>query len=115
MAALSPQTALADEGGVSFWLPGLFGSLAAVPLTPGWSLASIYYHTSVSAAGNVAAAKEIEIGRFSPTVNVNLNVNLNAQADLLTACSDLHLRDARAGWTVCRQHDGCIRPKQRRP
>jgi len=77
------ETAKADEGGVSFWLPGLFGSLAAVPVTPGWSLGSIYYHTSVSASGNVAAAKEIQIGRFSPTVNVNLNVNLNAQADLL--------------------------------
>jgi hypothetical protein len=36
------QIAHADEGGVSFWLPGLFGSLAAVPVTPGWSLASIY-------------------------------------------------------------------------
>ena len=77
------QTAQADEGGVSFWLPGLFGSLAAVPVTPGWSLASIYYHTSVGASGNVAAAKEIQIGRFPATVNVNLNASLNAQADLL--------------------------------
>ena len=81
--ALLPQTARADEGGVSFWLPGLFGSLAAVPVTPGWSMASIYYHTSVGASGNVAAAKEVQIGRFPATVNVNLNANLNAQADLL--------------------------------
>lgn len=41
--------ARADEGGVSFWLPGTFGSLAAVPTTPGWSIAGFYYHTSVSA------------------------------------------------------------------
>ncbi len=41
--------AKADEGGVSFWLPGLFGSLAAVPQQPGFSIASIYYHTSVDA------------------------------------------------------------------
>ena len=54
-----PQIAYADESGVSFWLPGLFGSLAAVPVTPGWSLGSIYYHTSVSASGGVAAAREI--------------------------------------------------------
>ena len=27
----APQASLADEGGVSFWLPGTFGSLAAVP------------------------------------------------------------------------------------
>lgn len=44
-----PSIALADEGGVSLWLPGFFGSLAASPLQPGWSLTSIYYHTSVSA------------------------------------------------------------------
>jgi len=43
-----PQRAAADEGGVSFWLPGNFGSLAAVPGTPGWSWATVYYHTSVS-------------------------------------------------------------------
>ena len=77
------ETARADESGVSFWLPGLFGSLAAVPQTPGWSLGSIYYHTSVDASGSVAAAREIQIGRFPATVNVSLNANLNAQADLM--------------------------------
>jgi hypothetical protein len=83
LVALTSQVARADESGVSFWLPGLFGSLAAVPQAPGWSLGSIYYHTSVGASGNVAAAKEIQIGRFPATVNVNLNASLNAQADLL--------------------------------
>jgi hypothetical protein len=77
-----PQIARADESGISFWIPGLFGSLAAVPATPGWSMSSIYYQTSVSAFGGVAAAREIQIGRFSPTVNVSLNARLNAQADL---------------------------------
>jgi hypothetical protein len=38
------DVALADEGGVSFWLPGIYGSLAAVPAQPGWSLPVIYYH-----------------------------------------------------------------------
>jgi hypothetical protein len=38
----------ADENGVTFWVPGFFGSLAATPQQPGWSLASIYYHTDVS-------------------------------------------------------------------
>ena len=75
--------AKADEGGVSFWVPGLFGSLAAAPQQPGWSFASVYYHTSVSADRNVAAAREITVGRFSPTVNVDLNVNLHAKADLV--------------------------------
>jgi len=40
------QVVHADEGGVSFWLPGQFGSLAAVPQTPGWSLGAVYYHTT---------------------------------------------------------------------
>src|SRR2546430_2957231 len=81
--AFSPQIASADESGISFWVPGLFGSLAAVPTTPGWSLGTVYYHTSVAASGAAAAAREIQVGRFSPTVNVNLNVHLNAPPDLL--------------------------------
>src|SRR5690242_12734756 len=74
--------AYADESGISYWLPGRFGSLAATPQVPGWSMAAVYYHTSVEASGAVAAAREIQIGRFAPTVNVNLNASLNAQADL---------------------------------
>lgn len=38
------QAAWADEGGVGFWLPGNFGSFAAVPSEPGWALPMIYYH-----------------------------------------------------------------------
>ena len=34
---------LADEGGVSFWVPGFFGSLAATPQVPGFSLANVFY------------------------------------------------------------------------
>ena len=34
----STNTSLADEGGVSFWIPGLYGSLAAVQQVPGWAV-----------------------------------------------------------------------------
>ena len=44
-------TALADEAGVSFWLPGQFGSLAAIKSEPGWSLPVVYYHASAASAG----------------------------------------------------------------
>src|SRR4029079_17525482 len=76
--------AKADEGGVSFWVPGFFGSLAATPLQPGWSLANIYYHTSVSAGADVARAREFTLGRVpgNVTVNANLNLNVNATGDL---------------------------------
>src|SRR5713101_2736416 len=80
---LCPAISHADESGISFWLPGLEGSLAAVPTTPGWSLGTIYYHTSVNATGAAAAAREFQVGRFSPTVNINLNLSLSGQADLL--------------------------------
>src|SRR5215813_9702772 len=70
----APRSALADEGGVSFWLPGFFGSLAAAPQQPGWSLTSIYYHTSVSAGADVARAREFETGR----IPVNLTASVNA-------------------------------------
>jgi hypothetical protein len=40
----------ADEGGLSFWLPGLFGSFAAAPGQPGLSVAAFYYHALASAS-----------------------------------------------------------------
>jgi hypothetical protein len=80
---LCPQISRADESGISFWLPGLYGSLSATPATPGWSIGAIYYHTTVSASGAAAAAREIQVGRFPATVNTSLNLNLNAHADLM--------------------------------
>ena len=81
-ALLAATNSRADEGGVSFWLPGLYGSLAAVPGQPGFSFATFNYYTSVSAGADVSRAREIQIGRFNPTVSVNLNANLDAKVDL---------------------------------
>ena len=76
------QCALADESGVSFWVPGFFGSLAAAPQQPGWSLATVYYHTSVSAGGDVALAKEFQIRQVPANLSARLNANVNATGDL---------------------------------
>src|SRR5262249_42357728 len=84
-SVLSSQAARADKGGVSLWLPGFFGSLAAAPQQPGWSLTSIYYHTSVSAGADVAKAREITIGQIPANLNANLSASLNARADLALA------------------------------
>ena len=54
----APSVVRADEGGVSFWLPGEFGSFAAVPGEPGLSVASFYLHPEVSASAN----KTFQIG-----------------------------------------------------
>src|SRR5262249_34226491 len=83
LLSLPTQMARADEGGVSFWVPGLYGSLAAVPqAAPGWSVATIYWHDSVSAGGDVARAREITIGRLPITVTANVNANVNANLDI---------------------------------
>jgi hypothetical protein len=81
----SASISRADEGGVSFWIPGLFGSLAATPQVPGWTLATINYYTSVTGGGNLAASRQITINKFNATVNVNLNANLKASGDLVLA------------------------------
>ena len=78
----STKPTMADEGGVSFWIPGFFGSLAATPQQPGFSLATIYYHTSVSAGGNVAFAREVHPGNITANLTGSVTANLDARADL---------------------------------
>jgi hypothetical protein len=73
---LISQPSRADQGGVGFWLPGTFGSLAATPLQPGLSMSAIYLHSSVSGGGDVAASRTI---RIPPNRPVNLSINLDAQ------------------------------------
>src|SRR5215510_4321090 len=82
VVAAVPKPAVADEGGVSFWVPGLFGSLAATPQQPGWSFTSIFYHTSVSAGADVAFARQVHRGDIQVNFNGNLNINLKAPPDL---------------------------------
>jgi len=81
--AFAPKCAYADEGGVSFWLPGEFGSLAATPQVPGWAVGIINVYESEQASGAVAAAREITINKGSVPVNVNQSLNLSARADLV--------------------------------
>src|SRR5262249_28985033 len=76
-ASLMPSTARADEGGVSFWLPGLFGSLAAVPSAPGFSLETFAYNTNVNAGADVARAREFQIGRLTPTLTLSASATLH--------------------------------------
>jgi hypothetical protein len=77
-----PNIGKADEGGVSFWVPGFFGSLAATPQQPGFTIAEIYYHTSVSAGGSVAFARDVPVGNLTANLRGSLNANLKADANL---------------------------------
>jgi hypothetical protein len=83
-AVSAPAVSKADEGGVSFWVPGFFGSLAAAPQQAGWSLTTFYYHTSVSAADDVDLARERTLNRnpVNLTLSANLNANVSSKADL---------------------------------
>ena len=83
IAAFPSAPASADENGYSFWLPGQFGSLAAAPGVPGWAMAAVYYHTSLSGAGAIAAARQIQVGRFPANVNVSFNARVTGQADAI--------------------------------
>ena len=76
LMSMTNGPAAADQGGVGFWLPGAFGSLAATPLVPGWSLGAIYLHSSVSGGGDVAASRAI---RFPNGRTNNLTINLQAE------------------------------------
>ena len=73
----------ADEGGVSFWVPGFFGSLAATPQVPGFSFTNIFYYSQVSAGGNVAFAKQVPLGNINVNFNGNFNANVHGSAEPL--------------------------------
>src|ERR1044072_583674 len=82
-ASFVPQRAAADQGGLSFWLPGAFGSLAATPLQPGWSLGTIYLHVDVSGGGDVAASRAIRFPNRTVNLNINLDATLQARTDIV--------------------------------
>jgi len=73
LAALSwfyfTRTAAADEAGVNFWLPGQYGSFAAVPSKPGWSFESSYYHASADGSRGISFERggAIQAGMKSPS------------------------------------------------
>jgi Flp pilus assembly protein TadG len=91
------------------------GSLAAAPTTPGGSLGTVYYHTSVAASGVPAAAKETQAGQFSAAANVNLNVNMSAAPDLVFLLPTYTFATPGIGRSIVHGHNGSVRPKQRHP
>jgi hypothetical protein len=55
------QSTRADEGGVSFWQPGQYGSFAAIAPSPGWSLPLMFY----SYGGSKGAERVLPNGQVS--------------------------------------------------
>ena len=65
VAVTAPSASFADEGGVSFWYPGTYGSLAAERQEPGWSLSIIDYHATVSAEGFTGGPPAMGNGNYN--------------------------------------------------
>ena len=82
---IASGAALADETGVSMWIPGFFGSLAAAPQSPGFAFANIFYVPSVNAGGSVVFARQVARGNITANFNGNLNADLDGRADLYLA------------------------------
>jgi hypothetical protein len=83
-AVFLPAASHADEGGTSFWVPGTFGSFAAVSETPGWSLTITNYFTSTNAGDDVATARAISTGRISPTVRLDGTSSYTSRYDTVS-------------------------------
>lgn len=81
--ALLPGPSHADQGGLGFWLPGAFGSLAATPVTPGWAMGTIYLHSSVSGGGEIASSRAIRLGNTTTNLTVTLDARLKAAVDAI--------------------------------
>jgi len=74
----------ADEGGVSFWQPGTYDSLAAVPNQPGWALSTTSFHGSAYAGSSVAAARLVRIGAINQTVAGGLSATSDNFTNIVT-------------------------------
>jgi hypothetical protein len=81
--ALIVTPAAADEGGISFWLPGQYGSLIAAPQQPGWSMGSILVNENVDGGGEVAASRQITIGGLPRDIDISFDASLDANMTLL--------------------------------
>ena len=89
----APTIAAADEGGVSFWIPGLFGSLASTPQQPGWSFARSKLLHDVYMPAATSARRARSDRRNSATVS-EFSVNLHADREIWSCHSELRVRVA---------------------
>jgi hypothetical protein len=95
--AAVPRTALADSGGLSFWLPGTFGSLAATPVAPGWAYETIYLHLQMNGGGG---KNFVTTNGIPGSVVAGLNARADALVQGVTYTSALPVLGGQAGFSV---------------
>ena len=77
-----PHPSPADESGASFWSPGTFANLAAVPAEPGWSFSATYFHATLMGGSNQATADTLPLFRRTTTLTVQLDADIKTNVDL---------------------------------
>lgn len=84
-ALLPGMAAHADEGGGSFWLPGQFASMAAVPPAPGWSanLTPYYYSGQMDETRFLPQGLMLASGNDTQLALLNVQLGYAPQARLL--------------------------------
>jgi hypothetical protein len=84
-AFLGQRSSWADESGASFWQPGTFANLAAVPGPPGWSFNATYFHATLAGGSNVATADVLPLfPRTTPRVQLDSDFKTNVDIAILT-------------------------------
>ena len=78
---LDQRLSSADESGASFWSPGTFANLAAVPGEPGWSFSATYFHATLMGRNNVATADTLPLFPRT-TLKVLLDADIKTNVDL---------------------------------
>jgi len=87
------NAALADESGVSFWLPGQYGSFAAVAPDPGFSVPTVSYFY----AGGVNGSKALPHGS---ALTYGLNTDFFGQLVVPTYTPDTKIFGARPNFSL---------------
>ena len=81
----SQRQSSADEGGASFWSPGTFANLAAVPGEPGWSFMATYFHATLMGGSNQATADTLpRFPRTTLTTQLDADIKTNVDLAILT-------------------------------
>jgi hypothetical protein len=94
---LATAAARADSGGISFWLPGAFASLAATPTVPGWAYSTIYLHLQANAG---ATQNFVTSNGARGSVVTGLSAHGDALVQGITYTSPLAVLGGQAAFTV---------------
>jgi hypothetical protein len=94
---LATAPARADSGGISFWLPGAFASLAATPTVPGWAYSTIYLHLQANAG---ATQNFVTSNGARGSVVTGLSAHGDALVQGITYTSPLAVLGGQAAFTV---------------